>query len=136
MITFLIHTLPLCLRRMTPEGNGAALPVYRILPLLLLIPPGRVSMPASRVCPVYFHAPYSVYTLLRPESTPPSAVRLRELQYTYPGTAEQHDQRQNPYVKSHKHTSVELSKRGKAHGLAPPKSKELKSLFVCRLRIS
>lgn len=72
MITFLIHTLPLCLRRMTPEGNGAALPVYRILPLLLLIPPGRVSMPASRVCPVYFHAPYSVYTLLRPESTPPA----------------------------------------------------------------
>ena len=47
MITFLIHTLPLCLRRMNPEGNVAALPVYRILPLLLLIPPGRVSMPAS-----------------------------------------------------------------------------------------
>ena len=129
MITFLIHTLPLCLRRMTPEGNGAALPVYRILPLLLPIPPGRVSMPASQRLPgVLPCAILGVYAAA-PRVHPRSAVRLRELRYTYPGTAEQHDQRQNPYVKSHKHTSVELSKRGKAHGLAPHKSKESKSFF-------
>ena len=47
MITFLIHTLPLCLRRVNPEENGTAPPVYRILPLLLLIPPGSISMPAG-----------------------------------------------------------------------------------------